>query len=40
VLRLLPPLVITEADIEDAVGKIAAAFAALDREASSVPAID
>ena len=35
VLRLLPPLVITEADIEEAVGKIAAAFNALDSEAAN-----
>ncbi len=34
VLRLLPPLVVTEADIEEAVGKIADAFAALDAETS------
>jgi acetylornithine/N-succinyldiaminopimelate aminotransferase len=40
VLRLLPPLIVTEADIEEAVEKIAAAFAALDDEASSTPAID
>jgi len=35
VLRLLPPLIIEEADIEEAVGKIAAAFSALDAEAAS-----
>jgi acetylornithine/N-succinyldiaminopimelate aminotransferase len=40
VLRLLPPLIATEADIEEAVGKIADAFAALDKEAASTPAID
>jgi acetylornithine/N-succinyldiaminopimelate aminotransferase len=40
VLRLLPPLIITEADIEEAMEKIAAAFTALDLEAASVPAID
>jgi acetylornithine/N-succinyldiaminopimelate aminotransferase len=34
VLRLLPPLVITEADIEEAVAKIGDAFAALDAEAA------
>ena len=39
VLRLLPPLIITEADIEEAVGKIADAFAALDAEAATTPAI-
>ncbi|MHB1103852.1 MAG: acetylornithine transaminase [Devosia sp.] len=38
VLRLLPPLIVTEADIEEAIGKIAEAFAALDAEAVSVPA--
>jgi acetylornithine/N-succinyldiaminopimelate aminotransferase len=40
VLRLLPPLIITEADVEEAIEKIAAAFTALDEEAKSVPAID
>jgi acetylornithine/N-succinyldiaminopimelate aminotransferase len=40
VLRLLPPLIVTEADIEEAVGKIADAFAALAREAASTPDID
>ena len=40
VLRLLPPLIITEADIEEAMGKLAAAFTALDDEATTVPAID
>jgi acetylornithine/N-succinyldiaminopimelate aminotransferase len=38
VLRLLPPLIVTEADIEEAVGKIADAFAALDAEAAAAPA--
>jgi acetylornithine/N-succinyldiaminopimelate aminotransferase len=33
VLRLLPPLIVTEADIEEAVDKIGAAFAAIDAEA-------
>jgi acetylornithine/N-succinyldiaminopimelate aminotransferase len=32
VLRLLPPLIVTEADIEEAVGKIAAAFEAIQAE--------
>ena len=32
VLRLLPPLIITEDDIREAVGKLAAAFTALDAE--------
>ena len=36
VLRLLPPLIVTEADIEEAVGKLADAFTALDQEAASV----
>lgn len=40
VLRLLPPLIITEDDIVEATGKIAAAFDALDTEAESTPAID
>ncbi|HEV7719067.1 MAG TPA: aspartate aminotransferase family protein [Arsenicitalea sp.] len=40
VLRLLPPLIITEADVEQAIEKIAAAFTALDDETKSVPAID
>ena len=40
VLRLLPPLIVTEADIEEAIGKIADAFVALDTEAASIPAID
>jgi acetylornithine/N-succinyldiaminopimelate aminotransferase len=39
VLRLLPPLVISEADIEEAMEKIAAAFTALDVEAATTPAI-
>ncbi|HEY9011056.1 MAG TPA: aspartate aminotransferase family protein [Devosia sp.] len=34
VLRLLPPLIITEADIEEAMGKIADAFAAYEAEAA------
>jgi acetylornithine/N-succinyldiaminopimelate aminotransferase len=33
VLRFLPPLIVTEADIEEAVTKIGAAFAAIDAEA-------
>ena len=35
VLRLLPPLVITEDDIKEAVDKLAAAFAALDAETAN-----
>ncbi len=34
VLRLLPPLIVTEADITEAMGKIADAFAELDKEAA------
>lgn len=33
VLRLLPPLVVTEADIEEAIGKLAAVFEAIEAEA-------
>ncbi|MDB5621513.1 MAG: aspartate aminotransferase family protein [Devosia sp.] len=40
VLRLLPPLIVTEADIEEAVGKVAAAFEAVEQEASVGPAAD
>jgi acetylornithine/N-succinyldiaminopimelate aminotransferase len=40
VLRLLPPLIVTEDDIAEAMDKIAAAFDALDKEAASTPAID
>jgi acetylornithine/N-succinyldiaminopimelate aminotransferase len=40
VLRLLPPLIITEADVEEAIEKIAEAFTALDNEVKTVPAID
>jgi acetylornithine/N-succinyldiaminopimelate aminotransferase len=32
VLRLLPPLIVTEDDIKEAVDKIAAAFTAIDSE--------
>lgn len=35
VLRLLPPLVVTEADIEEAMGKLAAVFEAIEKEAPS-----
>jgi acetylornithine/N-succinyldiaminopimelate aminotransferase len=38
VLRLLPPLIVSEADIEDAVGRLAKAFEALDREAAATTA--
>ena len=39
VLRLIPPLVVTEADIEEAMGKIGAAFDAIEAETASVPAV-
>lgn len=39
VLRLLPPLIVTEADIEEAMGKLAAAFEAIEVEMVTVPAI-
>ena len=38
VLRLLPPLVVTEADIELAVGKLAAVFEAIEAEANKATA--
>ncbi|WP_375450084.1 aspartate aminotransferase family protein [uncultured Devosia sp.] len=40
VLRLIPPLIVTEADIEEAMAKLAAAFDAIEAEAASVPAVD
>ncbi len=40
VLRLLPPLIVTEDDIVEAMDKIAAAFTALDLEAATTPAAD
>jgi acetylornithine/N-succinyldiaminopimelate aminotransferase len=39
VLRLLPPLIVTEADIEEAVAKIGAAFDAIEAETASVPGL-
>ena len=39
VLRLLPPLIVTEAEIEEAVEKIAAAFEAIEAETASIPAV-
>jgi len=39
VLRLLPPLIVTEADIEEAMDKLGAAFAAIEAETASVPAV-
>ncbi len=38
VLRLLPPLIVTEADIEDAMGRIGAAFDAIEAETASTAA--
>ena len=38
VLRLLPPLVVTEADIEEAVGKLAAVFSAIEAESAPIKA--
>ena len=38
VLRLLPPLIITEADIEEAMGKLADAFTAYEKDAAKAPA--
>ena len=35
VLRLLPPLIITEDDIKEAVDKLGAAFAAIDAETAN-----
>lgn len=40
VLRLLPALIVTEAEIDDAVGRIADAFAAIDAEAVNPPPVD
>jgi acetylornithine/N-succinyldiaminopimelate aminotransferase len=40
VLRLIPPLIVTEADIEDAMSRIGAAFDAIAAEAITVPAVD
>jgi acetylornithine/N-succinyldiaminopimelate aminotransferase len=38
VLRLLPPLVVTEADIELAIGKIAAVFESIEAETNKATA--
>jgi acetylornithine/N-succinyldiaminopimelate aminotransferase len=38
VLRLLPPLIVTEAEIDEAVGKIAAVFEAIENETQAQPA--
>ena len=40
VLRLIPPLIVTEADIEEAMEKLGAAFDAIEAEMASVPAVD
>jgi acetylornithine/N-succinyldiaminopimelate aminotransferase len=38
VLRLLPPLIVSEADIELAMEKLSAAFDAIEAEAAAAPA--
>ncbi|WDR02152.1 aspartate aminotransferase family protein [Devosia algicola] len=40
VLRLLPPLIVTEAEIVEAMEKLAAAFEAIEAEAIAAPAVD
>ena len=40
VLRLIPPLIVTEVEIEEAVAKLAAAFDAIEAETASVPAAE
>jgi acetylornithine/N-succinyldiaminopimelate aminotransferase len=40
VLRLIPPLIVTEADIEEAIDKLSAAFTAIEAEAAAMPAVD
>jgi acetylornithine/N-succinyldiaminopimelate aminotransferase len=40
VLRLIPPLIVTEDDIKDAIERIAAAFTAIEAEAEAAPAVD
>jgi acetylornithine/N-succinyldiaminopimelate aminotransferase len=40
VLRLIPPLIVSEADIEEAMTRIGAAFDAIEKEAHSIPAVD
>jgi acetylornithine/N-succinyldiaminopimelate aminotransferase len=37
VLRLLPPLIVTEADIEEAMAKLGAAFDAIEAETAATP---
>ncbi|MBU1305625.1 MAG: aspartate aminotransferase family protein [Alphaproteobacteria bacterium] len=39
VLRLIPPLIVTEAEIEEAVATLGAAFEAIEAETASVPAV-
>jgi acetylornithine/N-succinyldiaminopimelate aminotransferase len=38
VVRLLPALIVTEADIEDAVGRLARVFERIEAEAQAAPA--
>jgi acetylornithine/N-succinyldiaminopimelate aminotransferase len=40
VLRLLPPLIVSETDIEEAMARIAAAFTAIEAETATAPAVD
>ncbi len=40
VLRLLPPLIVTESDIKEAMDNIAAAFSAIEAETVSAPSVD
>ncbi|HTM77468.1 MAG TPA: aspartate aminotransferase family protein [Devosia sp.] len=40
VLRLIPPLIVTEADIEEAMAKLADAFNAVEAEAALAPVVD
>ncbi|MGV8855472.1 MAG: aspartate aminotransferase family protein [Devosia sp.] len=40
VLRLIPPLIVTEVEIEEAMSKLAAAFDAIEAEMASVPAAE
>ena len=39
VLRLIPPLIVTEVEIEEAMAKLGAAFDAIEAETASVPAV-
>lgn len=40
VLRLIPPLIVTEADIEEAMDKLADAFTAIEKEQTAIPSGD